>query len=96
MANARDAFVERKTSEPKIIIKVSQPKGRSVVTVRDNGGGIAEDVLPKVFDPYFTTKTQANSSGIGLYMSKTIIEKNMCGKLSIKNVPDGAEMRIEV
>ena len=96
MANARDAFVERKTGEPKIIIKVSQPKGRSVVTVRDNGGGIAEDVLPKVFDPYFTTKTQANSSGIGLYMSKTIIEKNMCGKLSIKNVPDGAEMRIEV
>jgi C4-dicarboxylate-specific signal transduction histidine kinase len=96
LANARDAFVERKISEPKIIIKVSQPKGRSVVAVRDNGGGIAEDVLPKVFDPYFTTKKQANSSGIGLYMSKTIIEKNMCGKLSIRNVQDGAEMRIEV
>lgn len=96
MANARDAFVERKISEPKIIIKVSQPKGKSVVTVRDNGGGIAEDVLPKIFDPYFTTKRQATSSGIGLYMSKTIIEKNMGGKLSVKNVQGGAEMRIEV
>lgn len=96
LANARDAFVERKIAEPKIIIKVSQPKGKSIVTVRDNGGGIAEDILPKIFDPYFTTKKQANSSGIGLYMSKTIIEKKMGGKLSIRNVQEGAEMRIEV
>lgn len=96
LANARDAFMERKIAEPRIIIKVSNPKGRSVVTVRDNGGGVPEEVLPKVFDPYFSTKKQVGSSGIGLYMSKTIIEKNMGGKLSIKNVQDGAEMRIEV
>lgn len=96
LANARDAFAEHKIAEPKIVIKVSNPKGRSVVTIRDNGGGIAEDILPKVFDPYFSTKKQASNSGIGLYMSKTIIEKHMGGKLSIKNVPDGAETRIEV
>jgi len=52
--------------------------------------------MPKIFDPYFTTKEQGKGTGVGLYMAKMIIEKNMDGKLSAKNIKDGAEFRIEI
>jgi PAS domain S-box-containing protein len=96
LGNARDVLVERKIADSCITITLSRDNGRSVVTVRDNGGGIAEDVLPKIFDPYFTTKEQGKGTGIGLYMSKAIIEQNMDGKLTVRNVDGGAEFRIEV
>lgn len=93
--NARDALLENQVVRPRIIIRIFQENGRSVVTVRDNGGGIPEDALPKIFDPYFTTKQQCNGAGIGLYMAKMIVEKKMCGSLTARNM-DGAEFRIEV
>ena len=93
--NARDEFLEHQVVQPLISIRIFQENGHSVVTVRDNGGGIREDALPKIFDPYFTTKQQYNGTGIGLYMAKMIIEKKMHGSLSARNV-DGAEFRIEV
>lgn len=93
--NARDELLEHQVAQPLISIRIFQENGRSVVTVRDNGGGIREDALPKIFDPYFTTKQQCNGTGIGLYMAKMIIEKKMHGSLSARNV-DGAEFRIEV
>jgi PAS domain S-box-containing protein len=96
LANARDALVERKIADPQITIGISSDNGRSVVTIKDNGGGIADDVIPKIFDPYFTTKEQGKGTGIGLYMSKAIIEQNMDGKLTVSNVDGGAEFRIEV
>jgi signal transduction histidine kinase len=67
-----------------------------VVTVADNAGGIPEHVIDKVFDPYFTTKSPDKGTGIGLFMAKTIIEKNMEGRLSVRNTAEGAEFRIEV
>lgn len=94
--NARDILVEREIADPQIEIMVSREQGRAIVTVRDNGGGIAEEVLPHIFDPYFTTKGPTKGTGIGLYMSKTIIEKNMGGTLTARNTPDGAELRIEL
>jgi C4-dicarboxylate-specific signal transduction histidine kinase len=96
LGNARDVLVERKIAEPCITIGVSGKNGRSVVTIHDNGGGIDEDVQPKIFDPYFTTKEQGKGTGIGLYMSKAIIEQNMGGSLTVRNVDGGAEFRIEV
>lgn len=69
---------------------------KTVVTVTDNGGGIADEIMDKLFAPYFTTKAPDVGTGIGLFMSKTIIEKHMGGTLTVRNVGEGAEFRIEV
>lgn len=96
LGNARDILVERNIADPCIQIAIRSESGRSVVIIRDNGGGIAVDVLPKVFDPYFSTKETGKGTGIGLYMSKGIIEQSMDGSLTARNVDNGAEFRIEV
>ena len=88
--NARDVLVERPIAEPLITITVSQTADRSLVTVQDNGGGIAAEIMPKLFTPYFTTKGPAHGTGIGLYMSKMIIERNMRGTLTCSNTATGA------
>ena len=96
ISNARNACMERCAVNPCISITVTEENGRSVLYVRDNGGGISEDVLPKIFDPYFTTRGPDRGTGIGLYMAKVIIEQNMAGRLTARNVKGGAEFRIEV
>ena len=75
--NARDALLAQDGGAPRIRIRVYGDNGLSVVTVSDNGGGIEDSILPKIFDPYFTTKEPGKGTGIGLYMSKVIIEQNM-------------------
>lgn len=94
--NAKDVLMERKITEPCIRIRVSSEERLSVVTIWDNGGGIADDILPRIFDPYFSTKMPDRGTGIGLYMSKTIIEQNMGGALSARNIDGGAEFTIEI
>jgi len=96
LSNARDAFVERKVSNPEITIRAVNRKNKTVITVTDNGGGISEDIMDKIFEPYFTTKELGKGTGVGLYMSKTIVEKHMDGKLGARNVRGGAEFRIEI
>lgn len=94
--NARDAFAERNVPNPKVEIRIAAEDGLSVVTVSDNAGGIPPEVIDKVFDPYFTTKDPDKGTGIGLYMSKMIIEKNLGGSLTASNKEEGASFRIEV
>jgi signal transduction histidine kinase len=94
--NAMDVFLERKISDPKITITGFSEAGVGVLTITDNAGGISEDVIGKIFDPYFTTKSKESGIGIGLYMAKIIVETNMHGKLSVRNVGNGAEFRIEI
>lgn len=96
IANARDVLAEKRAADGRIAISVASQNGRSLVTIRDNGGGIADEILPRIFDPYFTTKEPGKGTGIGLYMSKVIIEQNMGGRLTATNVEGGAEFRIEV
>ncbi|BCS53577.1 ATP-binding protein [Geobacter sp. SVR] len=96
MLNARDAFAERRVTDPKLEIHLFREGEWCVVTVVDNAGGIPEDILPLIFDPYFTTKGPDRGSGIGLYMAKTIIENNMNGRLTVTNTGQGAEFRIEL
>ena len=97
LLNCRDAFegcnIDRQRD---ITITVFKENSKSVVAVTDNAGGIPEDIIDKIFDPYFTTKGPDKGTGIGLYMSKAIIEKNMGGRLTVRNTADGAEFRIEV
>lgn len=94
--NAKDVFIERKILHPRVILQLRNEDNRSVLTVSDNGGGIPRDIMDKIFEPYFSTKQNGQGTGIGLYMSKMIIEKSMSGKLTARNTEDGAEFRIEL
>ncbi len=87
--NAKDAFVERKISPAKIIIEITKP----YVKISDNAGGIPLKNQQKIFEPYFSTKEQ--SDGIGLYIAKTIIEKEMKGALSLKSNDKGSTFTIK-
>jgi len=96
LMNAMDVFVERGTVEARITLRAWRENDWTVVTVTDNAGGIEEWVMDKIFDPYFTTKEAGQGSGLGLFMAKSVVEKKMGGRLSARNVDDGAEFRIEV
>jgi PAS domain S-box-containing protein len=96
IVNAKDVFTEREIKDAKLTITVSGANGCAVVTVADNAGGVPEAIIDKIFEPYFTTKGPQGGTGVGLFMSKTIIEKNMGGKLAVCNNDQGAEFRIEV
>ncbi|MBF0337878.1 MAG: PAS domain S-box protein [Nitrospirae bacterium] len=96
--NSRDAIILRKNTETvqgKIEIEFDKDEERNeaITSIRDNGGGIPQNVMDRIFDPYYTTKG-IEGTGVGLYMSRTIIETNMNGKLTVSNVDGGAEFRI--
>jgi len=94
--NAKDAFQEQRTANPRITVRSWSENDRSVLTITDNGGGIKAKIMDKIFDPYFTTKDLGKGTGVGLFMSKTIIEKNMGGHITVRNIKGGSEFRIEV
>jgi len=96
LLNARDAFSERSVSAPRVTITIGTENERVFVTIADNGGGIPEEILHKIFDPYFTTKGPEKGTGVGLFMSKNIIERNLGGRLTVRNIATGAEFRIDV
>ncbi len=99
ISNARDAIEERRKKDPKlngvIEIKLTKKKDLVQIIVRDNGGGIDKNIIDRIFEPYFTTKEDDKGTGIGLYMSKNIIER-IGGKIKVKNSKNGAEFIIEL
>lgn len=97
LMNSRDAFSERAPQQDRrVTVSVFNEEGKSVVTIADNAGGIPEGIIHKVFDPYFTTKGPDRGTGLGLYMSKSIIDKSMNGSLTACNTSDGALIRIAI
>lgn len=96
VVNARDAIIEKEIADPQIIITIGSEDGSAVVTISDNAGGVPEEIMGKLFEPYFTTKGPDRGTGVGLFMSKAIIEKNMGGRISARNSGSGAEFRIEM
>ena len=96
--NAEDILVERKIEKPFIKIKsyYNNKEKLCIIEIIDNGGGIREDIIDKIFDPYFTTKDERNGTGLGLYMSKQIIEERLKGKIKAYNSENGAVFRIEL
>ena len=83
--NAKDALANRK-SEKLIIVVIKQIEDNLVIKIKDNAGGVDSSIIDKIFEPYFTTKHQFNGTGIGLYMSKLIVEKHLIGEISVKNI----------
>jgi two-component system, NtrC family, C4-dicarboxylate transport sensor histidine kinase DctB len=92
--NAEDVLLEKEIQKPKILIKTYKQDGEYILSVSDNATGITTDVLPFIFDPYFTTKEKKDGTGLGLYMSKTIIEEHCKGRLEVHNTQDGATFTI--
>ncbi len=83
--NSRDAFKQNKNFDNIIKITIKQTNDNAVITLHDNAGGIPENIIDKIFEPYFTTKHQNQGTGIGLYMSYEIITKNMLGSIEVAN-----------
>ncbi len=96
LSNAKDLLKNRGVSGAFIEIKIIENNENVILEIRDNAGGIKEENLHKVFEPYFTTKHKSMGTGLGLYISKMIIENSMSGKLSVQNVNSGAKFSIEM
>ena len=84
-SNAQDALLESKDNEKLIFIDIYKEDDFAVVTIKDNAGGIPNDTIGHIFEPYFTTKHQAQGTGIGLYMTYEIITKHHHGTIEVKN-----------
>ncbi|MDD2852298.1 MAG: hybrid sensor histidine kinase/response regulator [Desulfuromonadaceae bacterium] len=96
VVNAKEAILRQQPAVPHIEIVCSQKEEKALITVSDNGGGIAPEHTDKIFDPYFTTKFKSQGTGVGLYMAKMIIERHMGGRISVTNSAVGAEVVIEL
>ncbi len=92
--NAKDALNENSVQNPLITISSHCENNKTVIDITDNAGGIPNEIIKKIFDPYFTTKEEGKGTGIGLFMSKRIIEENMQGSLKISNTQEGAKFSI--
>lgn len=103
ISNAKDAILEKKSLKPVscnytgiIDIDFYKKDDKIMIQVRDNGAGIPEEIVDNIFEPYFTTKDVSNGSGVGLYLSKIIIEDNMGGKIYAENLDEGAVFTVEI
>jgi signal transduction histidine kinase len=97
--NARDAVVESLSDGEdggRIVVGVEEKEETVKIYVADNGVGIPQDVAERIFEPYFTTKEEGQGTGVGLYMSKIIIEQNMKGRLYFENNNPGTKFVIEI
>ncbi len=88
--NAEDALIEKQIVNPTITIDVVD----NIIIIQDNAGGIPHNIMDKIFQPYFSTKINKDGTGLGLYMSKTIIEDHCDGKLEVTNTKNGAMFKI--
>ncbi|MDX1809551.1 MAG: cache domain-containing protein [Sulfurospirillaceae bacterium] len=94
LSNAKDALIESKNINKEINITVRKENNQAKIDIDDNGSGIKIQPIEKIFEPYISTKWDVNGTGIGLYMSKIIIEKNMLGELIAQNLEIGARITI--
>jgi signal transduction histidine kinase len=96
LSNAKDVLIDRNIKDKEVQISTFQKENNIFIEISDNAGGIPKGVIEKIFEPYFSTKEEGKGTGIGLYMSKTIVEENMDGKLSVRNNDNGAVFTIMI
>lgn len=94
LKNSEDNFTEKKIRDPKIIIATLFREDQPVIRIYDNGGGIPADIGKHIFEPYFSTKNDKLGTGLGLYMSKMIMEEHHNGTLSMKNQNKGVTFEL--
>ena len=93
--NAKDILIEQEKKERHIELFLYQQNNKAVICIKDNAGGIPDEILEKIFHPYFSTKEEKNGTGLGLYMSQLIVQKHKNAKLFVYNGEDGAVFKIE-
>ena len=94
--NSKDSIILNK-EQGEIIINVFLKDDNFIdIEILDNAGGINKDIIDRIFEPYFSTKNKAEGTGIGLYMSKLIIEQSMHGEIKVKNYNDGLKTSIRL
>lgn len=96
LSNAKDALLANRPHEPSLQIRAAKVGDRIQIAIEDNGGGIDPANIDKVFEPYFTTKEAGQGTGIGLYMSKMIVENNLHGQLLVTNTAAGARFTLDL
>ena len=98
--NSKDAFKINDIKNKKITITLKEEhildKKYSLLEISDNAGGISKENADKIFEPYFTTKHKSQGTGLGLFMSKMIIEKSLDGELSHENIKNGSLFTIKL
>lgn len=96
LTNAIEIFALRKIENKKINIELKEDVDNVIISIRDNAGGMDEDVLERVFEPYYTTKHKAGGTGLGLYICQMIVEESMHGTISVENIKDGVKFMITI
>lgn len=86
LSNSKDALVHNNIYDKHVMISLSIKNNNIRIEVKDNGGGIKEEIQEKIFDPYFTTKHQHQGTGLGLYMSNQIIQNHFNGQITVQNI----------
>jgi C4-dicarboxylate-specific signal transduction histidine kinase len=94
--NAKEQFIEKNIDNAQILIKSYDRGEIAVMEISDNAGGIDDEIMDKIFDPYFSTKFDKNGTGLGLHMSKNIIEQHYKGRIYVQNIENGAKFTIEI
>ena len=94
ISNAKDILILREIKNPYINIYTSSDEKFVKLIIEDNAGGIKVEPKSRIFEPYFSTKKDSDGTGLGLYMSKMIVEKNINGNLIVNNTADGAIFEI--
>lgn len=94
--NAEEVLVEKRENNRYISIDITNDEENVITTISDNGGGINKKIIDKIFDPYFSTKNKKTGTGLGLHMSKTIIENHLNGTIKVYNIKDGTCFKISI
>jgi len=96
ISNSKDAIKGNRIKEGSITLTTQIEHGVCKIMIEDNGGGVKSDIIERLFEPYFTTKFESSGTGLGLYMSKMIIENSIMGKLSLVNHNNGVLVTISI
>jgi len=88
--NAKDVLINRNIHKAKIVVELLEDEQYIEIRVIDNGGGISKSIKNKIFEPYYTTKHKSQGTGLGLYMSRNIVQNRLDGDLSAQNYKEGA------